>query len=149
MIWRAHNSERVAGVEAFVIEIKARPAVKLVRARLGINLNPAPAWIFILCRIRILIDAYFTDCFLGRNLAVRKAIDFHLRTILTLGWAGQRLQRRGECFGLVGQGLQLPFAKNHSVGISVGIGANSFVIDGDRLFQGPNSELQIESQGLA
>ena len=123
--------------------------MKLFRARLGIDLDSAPTGIFILCRVRILIDAHFTDCFLRRNLAVRKAINFHLRPILTLGWAGHRLQRCGKRFGLVGQGFQFAFAENHGVGISVGVGADSFIIDRDRLFQCPNGELQIEIQGLA
>src|SRR5437868_4354671 len=93
LIRRPPRSKRIARVKALVVEIETGPAVKLLRAGLRKNLNPAPARIFVLSRVRVLVDANFTDRFLGRDAAVRKSVYRHLRCVFSLSWSGHRLQR--------------------------------------------------------
>ena len=58
---RARGREGVPGVETMVAEEKFARAVKLVRARLGDDLDSAPARTRELGGIRVLVDAYFLD----------------------------------------------------------------------------------------
>ena len=72
-----------------------------------------------------------------------------MRAAFIVRGPGHRLQRRGERIRIGRQSIEFFLAQHHCVPISIGIGADSFIVDRNYLFYRTHDQLQIEGSRLA
>jgi len=131
----AARGKRVAGIQAFVVEVEAESAMPFVGAWLREDFDSTPTWKLILRRKRIVVDANFANRFFGWNLTVRESVDFYLRLFAALRIDGTShgLQRREKCLWIVRQCFEVASAQDDGVRVVVGISADVAIIDRDLL----------------
>ena len=107
LVWRADQRKRIARIEAFVAKVEEGLAAYLVGAGLGEYLDASVAETFILRGEWISVDADFSNRLLRRQPAARKAVGVNLALALRPSrWPSQRLQRVGQIFRVVRQGIE-------------------------------------------
>src|ERR1700690_1559761 len=81
--------------------------MKLIRPRLGKDLNPAVAQLVILRGERILVDADFANRSLGRKLPSGKSININLTAVRSRGRPGKRFKFLLQLVGVVGKRFEI------------------------------------------
>ena len=108
----------------------------MVGAGLGENLYPAEAGLVALRRERVVVDAYLADRVLRGDAPALEAVNQNLAAVRPDRGAGERRERRGQLFGVVGQGFEV-FALQHDR-------AGALVINVDRRLGGDRHLLLFE-----
>src|SRR5580700_296314 len=97
----------IARIPKVVAEIPLGCAAVLVIAGLGEDLDFPVAYLVVLGRKGILIDADLADGFLGRKLAAAEAVDEDGAAVGSGRRAGERLEVGREVVGVVGERIEV------------------------------------------
>ncbi len=127
----------IGRIERIAVAGYPQIAVKRVAARLGEDLNAAPAVVVVLGGERILVDADLADGALGRKTSTAEAVDVEMRSggrvIAAAGDRGELLLQGGV---IVGERIELRALEDQRARVIGGACAPVLAVDVDDLIGG-------------